>query len=121
MRFRPTRRELLLAGPFSLTVLIAACGFGPVVRAITRAEAARRHVDIEVGGDSPGCFAIRFLGVGGRPEAVAGLHIEVEDVRIDLSVWLRPTQLGLHGVRIQATGPADQLRNDLTAWRALRR
>ncbi len=59
MRFRPTRRELWLAGPFALTVLIVACGFGPAVRAIVRAEAAKRHIEVEVRSVRPGWFAVR--------------------------------------------------------------
>jgi hypothetical protein len=120
MHPRLSRRGLLLGGSIALTIVIAACSFGSVVRAMARAEAARRHVDIDIRSVRPGWFAARLIGVAVRPEGVSGMRVAIEEVRVDLSLGFRPTCVGLRGVVIEANGSAATLRRDLTTWRALR-
>ena len=121
MRTRLNRREALLVAACAFSVLLPLASFGPVVRRLARNEAAKRHVDLEISSVRPGWFSARLLGVGARADAMPGLRVAVDEVRVGLSIWLRPSQLEFHGVTADATGPLERLRDDWIAWRALGR
>jgi hypothetical protein len=121
MRLRLSRRARLLAAAASVAVLTAVFAFGPCVRTIVRAAAAKRHIAVDIRSVRPGWYAVRLLGVEVRPESVSALRIAADELRVDLSIWLRPSQLEFRGVVVEATGDEEHLHDELIAWRALRR
>src|ERR1700722_19063616 len=113
------RRALLVAAPLALAAVVSSCSFAHVVRAAARQHAALRHVDLEIRTVRPGWFAVRLLGVAGRPEGMPSVQLQVDEIRVNLGFLLGVQQLDLHGVRVDAHGALDHLRDEFAAWRAL--
>ncbi len=95
-------------------MLVAFVAFGPIARARIRAEAEKHELEVQVGGVRPGWFSVRLADCVVRSRRVPSLEVHIDQVRVGLSVWLKPQLLDLHGVRIVGDGdPAtarDQLR-----------
>ncbi|HTB72290.1 MAG TPA: biosynthetic peptidoglycan transglycosylase [Polyangiaceae bacterium] len=119
MRPRLSRRAVLIAGPLLLAGLLALFSFGPIVRAVARGRAARRHVDLGIRAVRPGWFAVRLLGVVVRPEGMPDVLARIDEVRVGLGFFLRVEQLELHGGAVEAHGDLDRLREEFEAWRSL--
>jgi hypothetical protein len=106
----------LFAGVLAVFALLATFAFGPLVTAQVRAEAARRHIEMRIGGVRPGWFGVRLLGVVASPAGVQGVEAHLDEVRIALGADLRVHGVEAEGGEIVLVGPADRLADQLRAW-----
>lgn len=97
--------------------LAVALSFGPIVRSRIAAEAARRHLDVQVEAVRPGWFAVRLLDVGVRPLGIDEAQVRVTEVRVRLSIDLHVEGVEVHGGEVSLRGDRDRLREKLRAWR----
>jgi hypothetical protein len=118
MHPRLSRRGVVLAGAISLVVVLAALSYGPVVRAVARGRAARRHLALEIGGVRPGWFGVHLRKVILRPEGVSSLEARVDDLRIGFGFFFAVDKVEVHGAEVDVHGDLDHVRDELTTWRA---
>ena len=117
MRFPRNRRALgALAGVLLLSAILAV-SFGPIVRSRVAGEAARRHLEVAVGGVRPGWFSVRLTDVRVGLEGAPGISVRFDEVRARLSIGLALQGVDAHGGSLRLTGSADQLRDQLRTWR----
>jgi hypothetical protein len=112
-----SRRKAFLVAGLLVALLAVVLAFGPLVRRRIVEEAARRHLDIEVGAVRPGWFAVRLLDVGVRPVGLDEARVRVTEVRVRLTLGLRVEGVELHGGDVSLHGDLDRLREKLRAWR----
>jgi hypothetical protein len=117
MRVRLGRKKLIAAGVLTAVILAAALSFGPIVRGRVAAEAERKHLAVDVGGVRPGWWAVRLVNVSVRPIGLDGVQARFDDVRVPLSLNLRPRRIEVTGGQLSVTGEASTLRKDLKTWR----
>ncbi|MBX3230546.1 MAG: transglycosylase domain-containing protein [Labilithrix sp.] len=98
----------------ALLVVVAAVAFGPVVRGRVAREAARRHLEVEVGAVRPGFFAVTLRDVRVKPEGVAGLEAHLDRVHVDLTAG----DIDVDGGTIAIDGEPEDLADRMKAWRA---
>jgi Transglycosylase len=108
---------MILLGAAGAVGLAAGLAFGPIVRSAVAREAARRHLELEVGGARPGWFAVRLVDVDVQPIGAPGIHLRADEVMVGVSALLRPTRVQLRGVRVTLVGTPDELREQSRAWR----
>lgn len=119
MRLVSRRRKLILVAAALLLCLVVgvALAFGPVVRARVASEAAKRHVEVQVGSVRPGWFSVHLTNLTVRPSGVTALEVHLEEVDVGLSAGLRVSSVVLHGGEVRASGSFDTLRDQIRAWR----
>jgi len=117
MPVRLSRRVSIVALSATVAAAGAGLGFGPLVRGRMAAEAARRRLEIHVGGVSPDWFGLRLRGVLVRPVGVEGLEAQVDEVRVSVSPWLRAEGVRGRGVTVRLAGTAQALREAWATWR----
>lgn len=98
--------------------VVLAVGFGPLVRAQVSAEAARRHLNVQVGHVRPGWFAVRLLDVAIAPEGASSVRARLDEVRISVGVSLRLERVALHGGNVTLAGASSQIEDDVRRWQA---
>ena len=91
--------------------------FGPIVRSQVAAEAARRHLDVEVGAVRPGWFAVRLLDVTAHPQGIDEAQVRLTEVRVRFSAGLHVQGVELHGGDVSLRGDAGTLREKIRTWR----
>lgn len=117
MRVPLTRRRLAVVAGFVVAALAGGLAFGPCVRGRVATEAARRHLDVQVGAVRAGWFAVRLLDVGLSPRGLGGARIHLDEVRVGLSLALQVDTIEVHGGEVTVTGDVDRLRQEWSAWR----
>ena len=117
MRLPLSRRKLVLVAALLAVAMAVVLSFGPLVRGRVAAEAARRHLDVQIGAVRPGWFAVRLLDVGVRPLGIDEAQVRVTEVRVRLSVGLHVEEVEVHGGEVSLRGDRDRLREKLRAWR----
>jgi hypothetical protein len=118
MRVPLTRGRLAIVAGLVLAVLTVALEFGPCVRSKVAAEAARRHLDVGVGGLRPGWWAVRLVDVRVRPHAMDAAEVHLDEVVVRLSLGLHVDAVEVHGGDITVKGDAERLREEWSTWRA---
>jgi hypothetical protein len=113
---RLTRARLYILGGIAVGAFVAAACFGPIVRGRIASAAAKRRLDVTVGGVRPGWLSIRLHDVVVRPRGVPGIGVRLDDVRVGLTLGLGIDALELHGGQVSASGKAQQLKDDLERW-----
>jgi hypothetical protein len=116
------KKRLFIALPSALLValLVGLAAFGPLVRAVVRAQAERRGLVVTVGSVRPG---LGRVGLGDLRVALAevpGLAVELSSVEVRLSPSLGVAGLAAHGGSMRVTGSAEEVTARLKSWRAKR-
>ena len=111
------RRKRVAAGAIGALVVAlgAAVSFGPLVRGRVAREAAKRGLEVSVGGVRPGWFAVVLEDVSVVPEGTTGVRAHAGTVRIDVGVSLGVQRLGVSDVKADLEGDALA---EIAAWRA---
>src|SRR5580693_2297703 len=91
--------------------------FGPFVRWRIAAEAARRHVELKVGGVGPDWFGVRLRNVVVRPTGVEGVEARVDEVRVSVGLGMHPDHFRVRGATLLLDGTASNLREAWSTWR----
>jgi monofunctional biosynthetic peptidoglycan transglycosylase len=114
------RRTKIAALLGALGVLAAgvALGFGPAVRARVARAAALRGLEVQVGQVRPGAAAIWLEDVNLRVPRMPGLSVHADALRVGLGWHFNLVELGLHGALVELRGDADELTQQLQAYRA---
>jgi hypothetical protein len=103
---------LTLSALFGLCVVAVA--LGALIRSRVKAEAARYHLDVTVGGVWPGWMSVRLVDVVVRPERVEGVTARVGEVRLEAS---RNHRVNASGVSVAIEGTPGELGDRLAEWR----
>jgi hypothetical protein len=77
-------------------------------------------LDVSVESVRPGWLSVRLRGVKVGLSGVDGLAAEFGQVTIEVSPWLTPREVVFSDGRFSATGDAEKLRAEVSAWRAAR-
>jgi hypothetical protein len=117
MRLRLSRRQAIVVGAMVGGVALAVGCVGPIVRAQVAREAARRNLEIKVGGVRAGWFAVRLVDVTIQPQGISTIRAHVDELRVGLSAILRVDRVELRGVDLLAQGSPESLRDDWVRWR----
>jgi hypothetical protein len=117
MRLRVSRRTLYVLGGVVALSVAAGVAFGPIVRAQVAAEAARRHLDVQVGAVRPGWFAVRLLDVTVRPQGMDEVRAHLDEVRAHLSIGFKVEAVEVHGGDVLLHGDVERLRERYRTWR----
>src|SRR5579884_2511543 len=118
MRVHLGRRELGVIGLVAaLAVSVAVLGVGPLVRARVGTEAARRHLEVQVGSVRPTWFGVRLRDVTARPEGTVGITAHVDEIDVLLGFSFRPKRVELHGAAVSLKGREEELRGQWARWR----
>jgi hypothetical protein len=88
--------------------------FGPIVRGKIAKEAARRHLEVEVGSVRPGFFTVSLGDVHVRPEGVQGIDVHLDHTKVDLTAG----DVTVDGGSITINGEPEELADRLKEWRA---
>jgi hypothetical protein len=96
--------------------VLGAVSFGPIVRALVRAEGARRRLDVTVGGVRPSFFGVRLLGLDVRPSGLDSCRVHVGELALGLGVSLGIARIDADGVQVSLTGSARSLLEDWRRW-----
>ncbi|AKU97198.1 Monofunctional biosynthetic peptidoglycan transglycosylase [Labilithrix luteola] len=117
-RVRAVPRNAWIAlGAVAFAIVFAAAAFGPIVRARIGSEAAKRRLEVSVGGIRPGFFAIRLKDVQVRLAGVQGLEVRLDDVRVGISGGLGLREITAQGGGIHVEGEPEDLVDRLRAFR----
>jgi hypothetical protein len=119
MHPRLSRRGVLIAGPLALAFVLGALAYGPSVRSVAVAQAAKRHLDLEVHGVRPAWFGVRLLDVVVRPQGMPSVQARIGEIHVTVGWGMQLERVELHDVALGARGGADQLRDEFDGWRAL--
>lgn len=114
---RPSRRTLVALLAVVAVVFVGALAFPPLARARVEAEGARRRLEVTVGSIRPGFFAVVMHDVRVRPAGVAGVDVQLEEVRVELTAGFSVREVVARGGAIRAEGEPDELMDRLRAWR----
>jgi len=111
-------RGVVLAGALLLAVLVVtAFSFGPIVRSRITKEAAKRKLEVEVGGVRPGFFSVSLKDVRVRPRGVAGIEARIDEVEVDLGASLSVSEIHAKGGTIAVEGEPEDLADRLRELR----
>lgn len=115
---RTRQRRLLVAGAVVLGLVVAALvAFKPLVRSRAVAEAAKRGVELEVGGVSLGWFRATLRDVTVRPREVAGVTARFQSLSVEVSAGLALRSLVVDGGAVEIAGSVDEVQQRLDGWR----
>ncbi len=114
---RPPTKAIAAAAGALAVIAMCAVGVGARVRARVGAEAARRHVAIDVGRVRLGWFEVRLENVRIAPAGVRSVEARFDEVRVELSAFLAPQRVAASGGLVAVAGAADDVGEQLRAWR----
>lgn len=117
---RSRKKIAVIGAVLGGVALVAALGFGPLVRARVAKEAERRGLFLEVGGVRPAWMAVRLLDVHVRPEGADSIAAEIAEIRVELRGNLSVDRIRAKGGEIRLRGEIDEVRRDVSAWRGRR-
>jgi hypothetical protein len=118
---RLSRRGVLTAAPLAIAFTVACCSFGPLVRSAARARATRKHLGLEIRSVRPGWFSVVLQDLVVRPEGMPGVQVQVDRARVRFGFGFGVERVKLAGVTVDARGSAEELLDELSAWKELNR
>ncbi|MGH7280360.1 MAG: hypothetical protein ACRELY_02465, partial [Polyangiaceae bacterium] len=107
----------IAAGIAALLALVGALAFGPVVRSKMKSRAAERGLVVEAGSVSPGWFAVTVHDVRVTLEGTDAVLVDLPEMRVELSFWLRPESLTSHSSHVALHGSEEDLASAIRSWR----
>jgi hypothetical protein len=116
LRNRLGRREIWAGSVAAVLAVTGALAFGPLVRAAVGAEAARRHVVVEVGAVRPAWFGVRLLRVVAHPEGVDSVQVRLDGLRLRFTLGLHVGWIRVDGATVHLEGSELALREQLDRW-----
>jgi len=94
-----------------LGAILVACAIAvPLVRSRVQAEAARRHLRVEIGTVVPGLFSVALRDVRLSPESMPEVGLTFERIVVDSGLSFSPTQIFFKGGDISLSGTESELR-----------
>ncbi|MDP9000126.1 MAG: transglycosylase domain-containing protein [Myxococcota bacterium] len=117
MRVHIGRWQLIASGALAGVAVVMAICVGPLVRTRVAAEAARRHLEANIGAVRLGWFALRLEAVDIQAQGFTSMRARIDEVRVSLSALMKVRQVELRGGLVTLTGSPDSLRDDWHKWR----
>lgn len=122
MRWAPIlqtlRRPRVIAAAVGLLLVVGGwAALGRIALATAKSRAHERGLELDAEASSVGIFSVTLHGVSVRPEGVSGVAAALDRVDVDLAATLRPRAVGLRGGVIHLSGSADDVKDELDAWR----
>lgn len=114
---RLSRRQTIASASAALALTLVALCFGPIARTKVIAEAARRHLEVQVGSVRPGWFAVALRDVTVQPEGAPGVRVHVGSVEVGLTATLHPANVVVRDGDVSLQGSIEELKKQIETWR----
>jgi hypothetical protein len=118
MRLGGSRRLVTAAALLVLVVALVSCVYGPVVRALASAQAAKHRVSLRIGAVRPSWWGASLRDLTVRPNGVVGVEARIDRATVSLGWNFGVADVEVAGVTLEALGTRETLLAQLSAWRA---